>query len=299
MHTDRASLTAENNAAVRAFESMHSVEVRICHDPYARHFVSDGLQMATDLQSALAGQISDWEDRFPGICGAIAVRTRFIDDCLAAAIAKGLQQLVILGAGYDTRAMRLEGLKKDVAVFELDHPATQKIKRQRCRSIQAVFPERIVFVPIRFGEQDLSRTLFDHGYRSAGKSFFIWEGMSYYLPAAVVEDTLAFIARHAAEGSSIVFDYVSPPVVHGVSRLVEATALTAALKHLGEPFVFGIDPGSLEQFLGSRGLALVQNLTAAGCRRKYLAGVNRHRRLSAMFFFAQAKVTHQRARQPE
>lgn len=298
MHTDRASLTAENNAAVRAFESMHSADARICHDPYARRFVSDELQMATDLQSALARQISDWENRFPGICGAIAVRTRFIDDCLAAAIAEGLQQLVILGAGYDTRAMRFEGLKKNIAVFELDHPATQKIKRQRCRLFQTAFPERIVFVPIRFGEQDLGRTLFDHGYRSAGKSFFIWEGMSYYLPAAVVEDTLAFISHHTAEGSSIVFDYVSPAVVRGASRLAEATALAAALKHLGEPFVFGIDPGDIEKFLGNRGLALVQNLTAAECRRRYLAGVNRHRRLSAMFTFAHAKVTHQRTLKP-
>lgn len=299
MRVDRASLTAENNAAVRAFESMYSADARICHDPYARYFVSDSLRNATDLHSALAQRISDWENRFPGICSAIAVRTRFIDDCLETAFAEGLQQLVILGAGYDTRAFRFDRLKKSVAVFELDHPATQKIKRERCRAIRAAFAERIVFVPIRLGEEDLGRILFDHGYRSARKSFFIWEGMSYYLPAAVVDDTLTFISRYAAKGSSVAFDYVSPAVAGGTSRLPEATALGTALKQLGEPLVFGIEPGNIDAFLGDRGFALVQDLTAADCRRRYLAGANRQRQVSEMFRFAQARVSEKRPPQSD
>lgn len=290
MQTDRASMTAENNAAIRAFETMQPADARVCNDPYARYFISDMLCNATDLYSALAERIANWDNRFPGICGAIAVRTRFIDDCLEAAIAEGLRQLVILGAGYDTRAIRFDRLKKNTAIFELDHPATQQIKRKRWRSIRSTVPEQFAFIPIRFGKDELSPKLFEHGYDPTRKSLFIWEGLSYYLPRPVVDETLTFLSRHAAEGSAVVFDYVSPAVADGTSRLTEATALGNALKHLGEPFVFGIDPGNIDGFLADRGLALVQNLNAADCQLRYLAAVHRRRQPSAMFFFAHARV---------
>lgn len=299
MRTDQPSITAENNAAVRALESMRPAEERLCQDPYARYFVSDSLRGPPDLYPALAAQIADWDKKFPGVCDAIAVRTRFVDDCLEAALAGGLQQLIILGAGYDTRALRFDRLKKNVAVFELDHPATQKMKLHRCRHIRAAFPERMAFVPIHFEQENLGQKLFDHGYDRTRKSFFIWEGMSYYLSAAAVDDILAFISRHAAQGSVIAFDYLPPTVVGGSSRLTEAAALGTALKHLGEAFVFGIDPATIKDFLGKRGFALERNVTASEYKRMYLTEAHWLRRPSEMFFFAHARLKPEGSLQPD
>jgi len=290
MRAEHHSITAENNAAIRALEALRPVGDRICDDRYAHLFVSEPLRSSNDLPAALQNLIADWENRFPGVCDAIVVRTRFIDDCLKRALREGLQQLVILGAGFDTRAFRIEGLKKKVAVFEIDHPATQETKRQRCRNIRAAFPRSMTFVPMDFGREDLGRKLCEHGFDGTRKTFFIWEGTTYYLAAAAVDDMLRCVSTSAAAGSAIVFDYLPPAVVEGTTRLAEARALAAALAILGEQFFFGIDPQKVRGFLAARGFTLTEHVNAAECARRYRFGANRDRCGSKMFFFVHARV---------
>lgn len=295
MHGNQPSITAENNAALRTLESMRPANERICFDPYAKYFVSDTLQQANNIYSALVERVSDWEKRFPGTCDAVIARTRFIDDCLEVAVEEGLEQLVVLGAGYDTRALRFERLKGNVAVFELDHPATQKTKLKRYRQNLRTIPDHIVFIPVNFEKEEFDQKLFDHGYSSKMKSFFIWEGMTYYVPASAIDKTLSFISDNAPEGSSVVFDYIPPAVANGTSHLMGAVDLRASLKKLGEEFVFGIDPDSIKKFLIKRGFDLVKNLTAKDCRQLYFKESNRNRRVSDMFVFAQAKVREKKS----
>jgi methyltransferase (TIGR00027 family) len=292
---NQPSRTAENNAALRAFESMRSAGERICNDTYAQHFVSETIRQAKELQPGLAQRVSEWDRIFPGVFNAILARTRFIDDCLEIAIEEGLQQLVILGAGYDTRALRFDRLKETAVVFELDHPATQNAKLQRYRHILHGTPDHIVFLPVNFGAENLGRKLFEHGYDVDLKSFFIWEGMTYYLSAAAVDETLSFISRNAPDGSVVVYDYFPPSIVDGTTPLTEARALRTALKSMGEEVLFGLDPVTTEEFLNRRGFDLVQNLTAEEYKKRHFKTSNRHRTVSEMFVFAHAQVHQKKA----
>jgi methyltransferase (TIGR00027 family) len=290
MRAEQPSITAENNAAVRAFESMRPAADRICYDPFARYFLANDLSRARDTVHMLSEMMSRWNLVVPGVCEAILARTRFIDDLLQAAIEEGLQQLVILGAGYDTRALRFDRLKKDTAVFELDHPATQQVKQQRLKQHRLRLPDRMAFIPCRFDREDFTAKLLGGGYDPDRITFFIWEGVSYYLSPADVDRTLAFIAKCSPAGSAVVFDYFPPSVIDGTCRFEEAVVLRQALKLMGEEIKFGIEPGTIGDFLSARGLVLAKNLTSEDSHRRYRKGIDGPANVSAMFYFAHATV---------
>src|SRR5512136_3110920 len=110
MEDGKASFTAESAAAIRAVESAKPEGARLCYDPYARHFIgggrdASGLEFWRELLSAV-------DLDFPGVQAEVVLRTRYIDDYLNECIEDGITQLVILGAGYDSRAYRIDGLKE-------------------------------------------------------------------------------------------------------------------------------------------------------------------------------------------
>ena len=291
MRADQASRTAENNAAIRTLEAARPPGERICYDPYAKFFLAEHLTRANDPLAQITTMVSGWDLVFPGICNAILTRTRFIDDCLENTLEDGLEQLVILGAGYDTRALRFEGRLKGIRVFELDHPATQATKLRRCQQNMSSLPAHVTFIPIQFDREDLRQKLLANGYRGGLKTFFIWEGVTYYLPDAAVDATLAFIAGNAGAGSSVVFDYFPPSVATGTSDRMEARALGQALQQMGEGITFGLEPATIETFLNRRGFDLVQHFTMQDGRQLYFSMPDRTRHLSDIFFFVHARVT--------
>ena len=243
-----------------------------------------------DRNQQIRQTVETWENRFPGIVNSILARTRFIDDCLEAAIGEGIRQLVILGAGYDTRVLRFGALRDKVAVFELDHLETQRIKLQRIQAQVGADLPHVRFIPIDFSEDNLGEKLFAQGYDAQLETFFIWEGVTYYLPGAAVDGTLAFIRRYAGRGSSVVFDYFPPSVAAGTTDLVEARALRDGLQTIGEAIVFGIAPDRIAEFLGQRGFRVTAHLTSTDYQARYFFDVNRGRRVSDMFIFVQARV---------
>ena len=290
MQPDHASITAENNALLRTHESLRPEKERICNDTYAAWFLPGRLMDVVDRNQQIRQTVETWENRFPGIVNSILARTRFIDDCLEAAIGEGIRQLVILGAGYDTRVLRFGALRDKVAVFELDHLETQRIKLQRIQAQVGADLPHVRFIPIDFSEDNLGEKLFAQGYDAQLKTFFIWEGVTYYLPGAAVDGTLAFIRRYAGRGSSVVFDYFPPSVAAGTTDLVEARALRDGLQTIGEAIVFGIAPDRIAEFLGQRGFRVTAHLTSTDYQARYFFDVNRGRRVSDMFIFVQARV---------
>ncbi|KPJ76370.1 MAG: hypothetical protein AMJ54_11970 [Deltaproteobacteria bacterium SG8_13] len=291
MRTEQPSITAENNAAVRAFESLRPAGQRIFHDPYARCFLPDEFTRTGDTAFLLEERISRWNRLVPGVCDAILARGRFIDDRLLRSIDEGLQQLVILGAGYDTRAFRFTQLNEGVPIYELDDPATQQMKLQRLKKYRLPVPDRLTFIPCRFDCEDFIARLLESGYDPGRITFFIWEGVSYYLSPADVDRIMAFISNHSPAGSAVVFDYFPPSVFDGTSRLDEAVVLRQALKQMGEEITFGIDPDTIEDFLSARGLGLRKHLSSEDLHHMYLKRVNRETTVSKMFYFAQASVS--------
>jgi methyltransferase (TIGR00027 family) len=216
----------------------------------------------TDAWNKLGGQ--------QGIFTHVLARTRAIDDTVLAALKEGARQVVILGAGYDSRAYRMQERMQRTTVFEVDFPPTQELKKLRIRESLQGLPKNVVFVPIDFTKEDLQTVLRKAGFHADRKTVFVWEGVSFYLSEPDVTATLRFVANNSAPGSIIVFDYESERVItgnHNDARLKEAIT---RLAKWGEPHIFGLPDGKTREFLKDRGLTVVSVLGAAELTRLYL-----------------------------
>lgn len=289
----RRSGSAQGTLLWRAIESLRPDDERICYDPVARKLMGpfwSGLSRVGFIRRRLI-QKSDRQDT--GMANWIVGRTKYIDDFLKAQIEEGIKQLVILGAGYDTRAYRFHELEGRVQVFEVDHLATLKFKVARVRIALKSFPKNLVYIPIDFATEKLEARLVQGLYDRNLRTLFIWEGVTMYLTAEAVDQTLAFIAGNSGKGSSVVFDYLFESVVDGTSGLTEAKKLRQTIAQLGEPLLFGIREDSIEGFLSSRGFDVVQNLSGKALKDAYFKGKAQQRKVFPLTGIVSARVRHQ------
>lgn len=291
MRAGRASRTAGHNALFRALESSLPVSRRLFEDPLARSFLPWPLSLAEQL-AALPGlrELVPWfiDTRWPGVRTSVVARTRLIDDAIEAALGEKTGQLVILGAGFDSRAYRLPRVR-GTTVFEVDHPDTQATKRRLLQRALSVLPEHVRFVPIDFKQDDLVSGLAAAGYRESARSFFLWEGVTNYLTESAVDATLRACSR-ALPGSQLLFTYVHRDVLTRPGAFVGTKNLFAALERAGERFTFGIDPAELPEFLARRGLSLESDLGAAEYRELYFGEAARGMRGHEFYRVALARV---------
>lgn len=291
MKAGRASRTAQHNALFRALESSQPRERRLVHDPLAAHFLSGALSLVERLGRVpgLRGLLPWYIDRrWPGARPALVARTRLIDEAILAGLAGPTEQLVILGAGLDSRAHRLPGLE-DRTVFEIDHPDTQAFKLAAVSRVFASPPEHVRYVASDFSHGDLAAAMAAAGYRESRRSFLLWEGVTGYLSAQAVDATLAWCAR-AAAGSRLLFTYLHRDILTRPEAFAGSKRLFASLAKVGEELRFGIDPAELAAFLAVRGFELESDVGAAEYRRRYYG--DRARRMKGHEFYrvAQARV---------
>jgi methyltransferase (TIGR00027 family) len=206
----------------------------------------------------------------PGAYEFVIARTAFFDRLMAEAIRTNLPQVVLLGAGYDTRPYRLEHLLRDTRIFELDIQPTQQRKREILQKGNVSVPEHLTFVSLNFNTDDLAEALRTSGYDVARRTLFIWEGVTYYLAGQTADRTLTVVRSISPPGSSIAFDYasISPEALgeEGVRRLREHMKT----QYANEPAKFGIREGTLESFLSERGYRLIAHLTPHDMEASYL-----------------------------
>jgi methyltransferase (TIGR00027 family) len=201
----------------------------------------------------------------------MTIRTRFIDDALARAVAGGATQVVILGAGFDSHAYRCQELLAGVKVFEVDRPATQALKKERINDVLGGPPANLTYVPIDFQHEDLLEVLKRHGYDPSRRTFFILEGVLMYLPEEAARGTLRFVAAHPP-GSGIVFDFVYRAMIDMIAKIDMAAVPEAAKPFVqrflsltrNEPWVFGLPVGGEREFLREFGLELREAFTIGG-----------------------------------
>jgi methyltransferase (TIGR00027 family) len=290
MRTHEASKTADTTTICRALESRKPEHTRLCYDPYAAHFSEPEFSKRTQtrLSTFLYLRVLEW--LLPGFSTYFAIRTRYIDEYLQSCLEQSCKQVVILGAGYDSRAYRIPELKGQIRVFEVDHPATQQEKLTKLTSLFETVPDHVVYVPLDFHRQSLAQRLKEHGYDESLMTAFVWEGVTYYLTEDAVNDTLAYIVTHSAPHSSIVFDYTSAEVVTGDSPLKEVKTWRTFAEKKGEQLRFGIHDDKIDAFLTQKGFAQVTHVTSDILKRRYLTGVNKKRRLTSIFTIATATV---------
>ena len=200
----------------------------------------------------------------------VLARTRAIDDTVRESLRGGATQVVILGAGYDSRAYRMQGPLRGATVFEVDLPPMQELKKLRVREVLGRAPDNVVFVPVDLATEDLGPALRKAGYRRDCKTVFVWEGVSMYLAERDVDTTLRFVAENSAPGSTIVFDYMSERAVRGDHDDALLKQRLAQLARWGEPFVFGLPIGEARAFVERRGLTVAADLGPQEITRRYL-----------------------------
>jgi methyltransferase (TIGR00027 family) len=269
MADTKRSTSAEGVALVRAIETQKPEAERIVSDSYARALISGGVMFS--ISKWIIG--SGLYDRMaPGAIGFIVGRERYIDDYLKACLDEGFDQIVILGAGFDTRAYRIPGIEQ-TRVFEIDQPTTQAVKLERLKKIIDPLPAHVTFVPADLNTQPLGERLRSGGYDEHGKTLFIWQGVIYFLKPEGVDSTLAFIAEHSGPDSAVIFDYIYSETLRDTTQGY-GKALARAGKASGEPYVFGIDKGQVGPFLAQRGFCNVLDMPLEDVKSKYFSGPN-------------------------
>jgi methyltransferase (TIGR00027 family) len=275
MKKTQASGTALGTAAMRAIESERPANERICYDPFARKLTDTVFYFLIKL---LAGY---GERRTHGALTFIVCRCRYFDDYLEECLKSGIAQLVILGAGLDSRAYRDELLQGVVKTFEVDHPATQASKIERVKKALGKIPTNVAYVPIDFNDETLDKLL-ACGYDRSLKTLFIWEGVTFYLDAEAVSATLAWVRANAAPSSAIIFDY------QYISEPTRAHAMLS--RFTGERRAFRIEKGQIGDFLTQRGFTHVVDANAEQLKRLYCTGPNQGRTVAEIYAIVHAQV---------
>jgi len=206
----------------------------------------------------------------PGIYEYVLARTKVMDAVFEEALKAHLAQIVLLGAGFDTRALRFAGQNRGTRVFELDVVTTQQAKIEVLRKKKIPLPEELIFVPIDFDHQALFEVLSKAGFRDGQKNLFLWEGVTMYLSAQAVDGTLDFIQQRSAPGSRLAFDYLYASVLRRENRYYGEQGIFETISKTGEGWTFGLEEGEIGPFLESRGFEIVTHYTPTDLEKLYL-----------------------------
>lgn len=267
------SFTARWVAACRGLAGVLPPGEPICHDPWGLRLAGPEAQavaVAARSSPRAAWHVVRLLRPVAHTLVWVQLRTRAIDDLLGRFVASGGRQVVVLGAGYDARSVRLREVLAGVRLFEVDHPPTQRRKRAL---LDPPAPDGPIlrYLPWDF-ERDpiaaLPRRLAESGHDPALPTFTLWEGVTMYLTERAVDETVGAVRAASAAGSTLVVEYLTARSLSGGSRLDRGLRLLAALG--AEPFRFGWDPDDLPGWLARRGFALVEDEADAAVARRLL-----------------------------
>lgn len=224
-----------------------------------------GASMLRRLESRLS------PEELMGFCRWVCVRARFVEDAVERALAGGVEQYVILGAGLDSFAYRRADLMDRLRVFEVDSPASQRWKRERLEDVSIQPPPNLVFAAVDFERQPLLEGLAASGFDVASRAVFSWIGVTMYLTMDAIRSTLREVASCARE-TRIVLTYNQPlDGLDGFSRAVTG-AIAAALGEGGEPFLSLFTPTEAQALLEREGFRRLSDFGAAEAGRDYFRG---------------------------
>lgn len=269
MRDETPSRTAAWVALSRHAGRLLPGELQLADDPYGAAFASPLL--AKVIERGVGKAPGEAIVTLPPLLRWILymqLRTRVIDDAVRAFVEGGGRQLVLLGAGYDCRALRLPELA-DAAVFEVDHPATQRHKRRVLDRLGVDSPS--TYVTWHFEERpmaELPAALAAQGHDPQAPTLTIWEGVTMYLTPEAIDASLRAIATYSTASSQLVMTYFTTDRLQQPSLVTRAISL--AVSGIGEPWRFGWEPGALPGYLEGRGFELVDDVSLAEAARAHL-----------------------------
>jgi methyltransferase (TIGR00027 family) len=270
MKAHSPSRTAEHNALFRAIECARRRSERGVGDWIAKEFLTTSFRLVAGLSrnricAALLCKYIDF--RWPGSRTSLIARTRLIDSYVASAVANGIQQIVLLGAGFDSRAYRIAGAER-ARFFEVDHPNTSRVKKAPITRALGALPHYVKYVTVDFQRDRLPESLRGAGFNPLERSLFVWEGVSNYLTEDAVRSTLSYIGS-LSQGTALAFTYVDRAVLDDPTHFIGGSEVQKAFARLKEPWTFGIQPSRAAGFFEECGLELSYDLSAAEYRKQY------------------------------
>ena len=223
----------------------------ILYDPFAmkilREDEKDVLQFANGHPLASIGRLFT------------TARSRIAEDAMSGAVEKGIRQIVILGAGLDTFALRSPHSARQIRIYEVDHPATQAWKLERLAEAQLALPPWLILVPVDFERDDLRETLVGAGFQQDSPAFFSWLGVVPYLTQDAIGNTLDYMA--SIQNSELVFDYMEPPQAFSDEMRKLVTKQTEQLEKINERWVSRFEPGGIRERLRSHGFSAIEDIS--------------------------------------
>lgn len=262
------SRTAEAMAALRALEQFQPAQRRIICDPHASEFLIRPsfklLARSRWLANPTTRAVNVWA---PGALEFLTIRARLSDEIAVEMATNGLEQIALLGAGFDTISLRIKSALRNVTIFEVDHPATQAVKRKVMGLIGA--PENLRFVAVDFERDDFVEKLRQAGFAFGRHSLVVWMGVTYYLTAQAMTRALSQIHTLGGAGMRFIFDYMLKEVVDGASQNREALRKARIAAKLGEPWLFGLDPATVGDYLAAFNFKLLKDYDSKELHAKY------------------------------
>src|SRR4051794_28168367 len=197
----------------------------------------------------------------------IAARSRFSEDTMAACVARGVRQIVILGAGLDTFSLRNPHAGEGARVFEVDYPATQAWKRERLAQAGLALPASLTFAPVDFERQGLAEGLAAAGFRADQPAYFQWLGVTPYLTREAIIATLDFVA--SIRGAEVVFEYAEPFENYPPGMQANLRTVAARAASIGEPWLSLFDPPDMAALMRARSFASFEDVTRPELAARY------------------------------
>lgn len=286
MKEDKYSFTAEASAAFRAVGTYEKDEKLRNPDNIAERLVGDKFKFILKFGLLRKLVLLYSGRKFPGLYEGHLSRSHHYDKIVKEELSKETKQYVILGAGLDSRPYRIANQIDNCRIFEVDHPATSKFKRERLQ-LAGIKTDHVTYVEVDFTKEKAQDRLLEEGFKKDVRTFFTWEGVIMYLNDEAVTDVLKFVAS-LPPGSSIIFDYFFEDVITNPEKFSEAEVQMDYLKKINEPYTFGTNLEDMEKYVSDRGLELVGNLGPDDLNSQYLKG--HHRGVVEWYGIAHARV---------
>ena len=272
MKENTPSRTAQYMALFRAIESARLKELRLFYDPFASIFLDRRLKIVVKISSKpLIGGLTSKiiEKQAPGAFSSGVARTKYIDDLLKKTINNGVKQVIILGAGFDTRSLRLEFLK-NISIIEIDHPDTAKFKIQKIKDSMGELPQNVKYYQIDFNQESLIDMASRNNLNLNIPTAFIWEGVTNYLEQEAIDATFEFMTQFP-DRSYIIFTYINKNVLNDPGTFQNTEKYLTILEKNEEKWTFGFDPEKLPDYLTKYDLTLLEDVSAIEYRKQYMS----------------------------
>ena len=241
-------------------------------DYLAEHFLPPHFRFFLRFKKIRENTKNKLNGFLPGLNEFMIARTAYFDGLFVEALKKDFPQIVLLGAGYDSRAYRFAKLNRDTTIFELDISPTQNRKKTCLKKARIDIPQGVKLVPIDFNKESLKDVLGKAGFEGKEKTLFIWEGVSYYLDAESVDATLGFVSHTSHPDSIIAFDYTVTFSEENLATYYGAKEFAQTMKehHANEELMFSIEEGAIESFLDRSNLKMIEHLNNEEIEKKFL-----------------------------